>query len=66
MKTINPLDYVDDEFQDIYRWIGVDAPTDADDDDRPNSRGKQENVKDAVIRFEFPYVRGLIDQLGFS
>jgi hypothetical protein len=55
LKTINPFEYVDDEFQDIYRWIGVDIPADADDEDRSsNSRGKQKAVEDAVARFEFP------------
>ena len=51
---------MDDEFQDIYRWIGVDIPTEGDvptkgdDEDRSsNSRGKQKAVEDAVVRFEF-------------
>jgi hypothetical protein len=54
LKTINPLEYVDDEFQEIYQWIGVDAPVEGDDEDRSsNSRGKQKAVEDAVVRFEF-------------
>jgi hypothetical protein len=57
LKTINPLEYVDDEFQDIYRWIGIDMPAEApegDDEDRSsNSRGKQKPVEDVVVRFGF-------------
>lgn len=52
MKTINPLEYVDDEFQEIYRWIGVDVPAEGDDLNS-TSRGKQKAVEDAVVRFEF-------------
>ena len=54
LKTINPLEYVDDEFQDVYRWIGVDIPAEDDDENRSsNSRGKQKAAEDAVARFEF-------------
>ena len=55
LKTINPLDYVDEEFQETYRWIGVDVPGEGDDkeEDRSssNSRGKHKAVEDAVVRF---------------
>ena len=54
LKTIKPLEYVDDEFQDIYRWIGVDIPAEGDEEDRSsNSRGKQKAVEDAAVRFGF-------------
>ena len=54
MKTINLLEYVDDEFPDIYRWIGVDIPVEGDDEDRSsNSHGEQKAVEDAVVRFGF-------------
>ena len=56
MKTINPLEYVDDEFQDIYRWIGVDMPVGADEENRSsNSRGKQKAVEDAVVKLRFEF-----------
>ena len=38
LKTINPLEYMDDEFQDIYRWIGVDLPAQGDDEDRSSTQ----------------------------
>ena len=54
LKSINPLEYVDDEFQEIYQWIGVDIPAEGDDENRSsNSRGKQKLVEDAVVRFRF-------------
>ena len=54
LKTINLLEYVDDEFPDIYRWIGVDIPVEGDDEDRSsNSHGEQKAVEDAVVRFGF-------------
>ena len=51
---INPLDYVDEEFQETYRWIGVDVPGGGDDEEdrsSSNSRGKHKAVEDAVVRF---------------
>ena len=54
LKTINPLEYLDDEFQDIYQWIGVDIPAKGDDEDRSsNSHGKQKVVEDADVRLGF-------------
>ena len=52
LKSINPLEYLDDEFQDIYKWIGVDIPAEGDNEDRnSNSRSKQKAIQHAVVRF---------------
>ena len=54
LKTINRLEYVDDEFEEIYRWIGVDIPAEGDDEDcSSDSRVKQKAVEDAVVGFGF-------------
>jgi hypothetical protein len=44
---------VDDEFRDIYQWMGVDLPAEGgDDEDRSaHSRGKQKAVEDTLVRF---------------
>ena len=46
---INPLEYVDDDFCDIYQRIGIDVPVEGDNEDR--SRGKQKAVEDPGDRF---------------
>jgi condensin complex subunit 3 len=46
LKSIDPRQYVDDEFRDIYQRIGVDVPEEGDDGNvRHRSRGKR-RVKD--------------------
>lgn len=61
LKNINPLEYVDDDFRDIYQRIGVDVPAEGDNEGRSSrSRGKQKVVEDAGDRFGFllsSYVR---------
>ncbi|KAF8814695.1 ARM repeat-containing protein [Phlegmacium glaucopus] len=45
LKEINPLEYVDDEFRDVYQRIGVDVPAEGDKEDRSSrSRGKRKVV----------------------
>lgn len=68
LKTINPLEYVDEEFREVYQWIGVDVPTEDDDEDRSSrSRGKQKAVEDTTVRFGFSLqFDEADDQLSFS
>ena len=45
---------MDDEFEEIYRWIGIDIPAEGDDEDCSSDLcGKQKAVEDAVVRFGF-------------
>lgn len=48
---------MDEEFQDIYRWIGIEMPAEAPEGENEsrhsNSRGQQKGVEDAVVRFGF-------------
>ena len=45
---------MDEEFREVYQWIGVDVPTEDDDEDRSSrSRGKQKAVEDTTVRFGF-------------
>ena len=45
---------MDDEFEEIYRWIGIDIPAEGDDEDcSSDSRDKQKAVEDAVVGFGF-------------
>ena len=42
MKNIDPKQFIDDEFRDIYQQIGVDVPGEGDDGRiRSRSRGKR-------------------------
>lgn len=51
LKKINPLEYVDDDFRDVYQRIGVDVPAEGDNEALSSrSRGKQKAVEDAGDR----------------
>jgi len=50
LKEIDPLEYVDDDFRDIYQRIGVDVPAKGDNEDRGSrSRGKQKVAEDRFV-----------------
>ena len=47
MKNIDPKQYIDNEFRDIYQRIGVDVPGEGDDGKiRPRFRGKRRTKDD--------------------